>query len=85
MKKEKNTVFSNITLGIQFAVIMVVFVYGGYRLDLHMQMTPVFVSLGAAAGMGTGLYNLLHELKRMDKNKEEKKEGRKKDRDIKWN
>ncbi len=85
MKKERSSVFSNITLGIQFAVIMVIFVYGGYRLDLYMQMTPVFVSLGAAAGMGTGLYNLLHELKRMEKMKNEQKEAGKKNRDIKWN
>jgi F0F1-type ATP synthase assembly protein I len=43
-----------------------IFVYAGYRLDLYLKKTPVFLSLGALLGMVIGFYHLMKELQRVN-------------------
>ena len=79
-------VFANITIGLQLAVTMLIFVYGGHRLDLYFDKSPLFLVVGTALGMVLGFYHLLKELQVTDKKKDdggnvEKKEEKR----IKWN
>ena len=81
--KRTNTAFAHITMGIELAVIMLAFVYGGYKLDVIFDKIPLFICLGAAVGMGVGLYNLMRGLKVIEKTiKEEKKNEAEKP--VKW-
>lgn len=73
------TAFTHITLGLELAAIMFIFVYGGYRLDLHFDKSPLFVAAGAAFGMAAGLYNLLRALKKIEANRAKKNNGKKDD------
>ena len=66
-KNTSKSIFAYTTLGIQLAVLMVIFVYGGFRLDNYLKTSPLFVALGAFSGFGIGLYNLIKGLKQMDK------------------
>jgi len=84
-------VFANITIGLQLAITMLVFVYGGHKLDLYFDKSPLFLAIGTALGMALGFYHLLKDLqvdnKKIDgKNDVEKKdvENHEKKR-IKWN
>ncbi|MCU0847201.1 MAG: AtpZ/AtpI family protein [Spirochaetes bacterium] len=79
-KSSKRTVFANITVGMQFGITVSIFVYGGYRLDLYLNKSPLFVSIGAMLGMVIGFYNLMKELS-YETHKE--KEDRNKKR-IRW-
>lgn len=70
MLDSKNTskvIFAYSTIGIQLAILMVVFVYSGYRLDIYLDSGPWFVLLGAFLGFGGGLYNLIKGLKQIEK------------------
>ena len=76
MKRKSNSAFGHITMGIELAVIMLAFVYGGYKLDVTFDKMPLFICLGAALGMGAGLYNMMRRLKALEKAiKEEEKNG----------
>ncbi len=81
-KKTITSIYAYSTIGLQLAIILVISVYGGYRLDLWLDTSPVFVLVGSCFGMGAGLYNLLKGLKEIDKflseEKQQKKEERKK-------
>jgi F0F1-type ATP synthase assembly protein I len=84
---DKNTiksVFAYSTLGIQLAFFMVLFVYGGYKLDNHMKTSPLFTALGALLGFGSGLYNLLKGLRQMDKDTKDEKSNSNKENKSKW-
>lgn len=72
MKKQSKQVFTNITMGMQLAVTMLLFVYIGYRLDVYYDKMPLFLCLGTFIGFAAGLYNLLKELRSFD---EKKKHG----------
>ncbi len=83
-KRFANALIAYSTAGLQLAIVLVLFVYGGYRLDLRLQTTPVFILLGSAVGMIAGLYNLLRGLKDIDRMlKQERKEGKEEKR-TKW-
>jgi F0F1-type ATP synthase assembly protein I len=86
--KNQTSAFAHITLGIQLAVIMLVFVYGGYKLDVYFDKMPLFVCIGLLIGMAAGFYNLMRELKAMDKSQKETKEsnknGESEDETLKW-
>ena len=62
MAKKSQTVFVNITVGLQLAVTILIFIYVGYRLDLHFDKSPLFLCLGAFLGLGAGMYNLIKSL-----------------------
>ncbi|MDR3237127.1 MAG: AtpZ/AtpI family protein [Spirochaetia bacterium] len=79
MKNQTSSAFSHITLGIQLAVIMLIFVYGGYKLDVYFDKMPLFVCIGLFVGMAAGFYNLMRELKAMDKSLKESKENKEND------
>ncbi|MFH0976713.1 MAG: AtpZ/AtpI family protein [Spirochaetota bacterium] len=66
-KNTGKTIAAYTTLGIQIAVFMVLFVYGGYKIDVYFETSPLFVAVGAILGMGASLYNLLTGLRQMDK------------------
>lgn len=87
MEKKNNTsrvVFANITVGMQLAIIILVFVYGGYKLDLHFDKSPVFIGIGTVLGMVIGFYHLFKELADMNKREKEAQQSEKQVR-KKWN
>ena len=62
-RSQSRAVFTNITIGLQLGITVFAFVYGGYRLDIYYNRSPVFVSIGAVLGMIVGFYHLIRELK----------------------
>lgn len=86
MKKRKyvNALMAYSTAGLQLAIILTLFVFGGYKLDVKYNTSPVFILLGSILGMGTGLYTLLRGLKEIDALLKKEKEGKKVDRRSKW-
>ncbi len=79
-------VFANITIGLQLAITMLVFVYGGHKLDLYFDKSPLFLAVGTALGLALGFYHLLKDLQVDNKKVDEKRgvENHEKKR-IKWN
>lgn len=55
------------TIGIQLAITILVFLYGGFLLDKHFKSSPVFVVIGTIIGMGAGFYNLMKSLSELDR------------------
>ena len=85
MKRDSSgrPVFAHITIGLQLAITILLFVYGGYRLDLYYKKSPLFLIIGTGLGMCLGFYHLMKEL-----NQEEKKpniEPEEEKKRIKWN
>ena len=76
-------VFANITIGLQLAITILIFVYAGYRLDLYYQKSPIFLLIGTAVGMCLGFYHLLKELARINNKQNIDTEEEKKR--TKWN
>jgi F0F1-type ATP synthase assembly protein I len=81
-KNTTKSLFAYSTLGIQLALFMILFVYGGYRLDNYLKTSPLFVALGSVLGLGAGLYNLLKGLQQMDKMSQ--KDKTEKENKTKW-
>jgi len=85
-KNSGQVVFANITIGLQLAITMLVFVYGGHRLDLYLDKSPLFLVIGTVLGMALGFYHLLKDLqvteKKGDEVKDEEKHMKKR---VKWN
>ena len=71
-------------MGIELAVVMLIFVYGGYKLDVIFDKLPVFVCLGTAVGMGAGLYNMMRGINAMEKNTKENEEENEAEKSVKW-
>ena len=84
MKKKSNMAFAHITMGLELAAIMLIFVYGGYKLDVTFDKMPLFVCLGSAIGMGAGLYNMMRGLSAMEKAMKENREGDEAEKSVKW-
>jgi F0F1-type ATP synthase assembly protein I len=61
---------------------MVLFVYGGFRLDGYLKTSPLFVALGAVIGFGGGIYNLINGLRHMERMSKE--ESNDKQNKTKW-
>lgn len=74
MKKKSYAVFENITMGMQLAIIMLIFVYGGYKLDMHFDKLPIFLCLGTFVGLGAGLYHLIKSLYASEKSRKKNEE-----------
>lgn len=61
-KTSSKLVFQHVTIGLQMAITVFIFVYGGYLLDNRFSTTPLLVSVGAFVGMGAGFYNLIRQV-----------------------
>lgn len=84
MDKQRGTgqvVFAHITIGIQLAITILIFVFAGNWLDAHFDKSPLFLIIGTALGMGIGFYHLLKDLQG-EETKEKKTKERKR---VKWN
>ncbi len=66
-KSTAKQVFQYSSIGLQLAITLLIFVYGGYKLDSHYHTEPLFVVIGLVLGMGAGFYNLYKELSGIDK------------------
>ena len=71
------------TIGMQLAITLLLFLYGGYKLDEHYDSGPWFVVLGTFLGMAAGFYNLLRGMKQLNEYTRKMAE-RDKDKRIKW-
>jgi F0F1-type ATP synthase assembly protein I len=80
--KTSRVVFTHITIGLQLAMTVLIFVYGGFKLDERYNKSPLFVTLGAALGMCLGFYHLIKELNQ--ENKREKHESEDTRKKIRW-
>jgi len=68
-------VFDYSSIGLQLAITLLIFVYGGYKLDIRYKTEPLFVVVGVVLGMGIGFYNLFKELSGIEKHEKENKEN----------
>lgn len=85
-KDSGQVVFANITVGLQLAITMLLFVYGGHRLDLYFDKSPLFLVIGTVLGMALGFYHLLKDLQVVEKTEKKGEEGETKEKKrIKWN
>ncbi len=89
MVNKKNSgreVFAHVTVGLQLGITMVIFVYGGFRLDLYFRKSPLFLVIGTVFGMTLGFYHLLKNLQVSNKKSDILKSREKQDeKRIKWN
>lgn len=89
MVNKKNSgrdVFSHVTIGLQLAITMLIFVFGGYKLDLYFNKSPLFLIAGTFLGMGLGFYHLLKNLQVGNKkNDMQKGKDMPDEKRIKWN
>lgn len=85
MSKSNTTkaAFAHITIGIQLAITVLIFVYAGYRLDLYYNTTPIFLSIGTVLGMALGFYHLIKDLQSSSK-KDAKDDDEEKKRKVRW-
>jgi ATP synthase protein I len=51
----------------QFGVALLLFGYGGYRIDAAYGWTPWGLLTGILTGMGLGLWNMIRQLDRIEK------------------
>jgi len=78
-------VFANITIGLQLAITMVIFVYGGNKLDLYFNKSPLFLVIGTILGMCLGFYHLFKNLQAGNKREEKLNDKNRNEKRIKWN
>jgi F0F1-type ATP synthase assembly protein I len=83
-KNSGQVVFAHITIGLQLGITMFIFVYGGHRLDLYFNKSPLFLIVGTVLGMCIGFYHLLKELHVGDKKKDKDADEKIKP-NVKWN
>lgn len=58
--------YTLLTIGITFALTLVLFVYGGLRLDQRMGTTPLWTLVGAVVGMGFAGFWMYQRLRRLN-------------------
>ena len=64
--KSKNIYIAYSTIGIQLAATILIFIYAGYKLDIHYDTSPLYIIIFAFLGLGLGFYNLIKSLKGID-------------------
>ena len=52
-------------VGVHFAVTILVFAYGGYRLDLWLDTSPWFLLIGVFVGFFGGMLSLVNRVKKV--------------------
>jgi len=82
-KNSGRIVFAHITIGLQLAITIFVFVYAGYRLDLYFNKSPLFLAICTAFGMGIGFYHLLKDIQGTSKKDDDN--DVKEQKRVKWN
>jgi len=91
LKKDSSgrPVFAHITIGLQLAITMLIFVYGGHRLDLYYKKSPVFLLIGTVLGMCLGFYHLMKDLSKDNKDNKKSNTGQEEEKEekkrIRWN
>lgn len=75
-KSAAKQVLAYSSVGLQLAITLLIFVYGGYKLDRHYHSEPWFLVGGTIIGMVLGFYNLYKELSGLEKSAPGKKEDR---------
>ncbi len=84
-KSSGQLILSHLTIGLQLAITIMIFVYGGYRLDLYFDKSPLFLAVGTVIGMALGFYHLMKNLQStIKKSENDKPDGHKRIR-KKWN
>jgi len=66
--QRRNYLLRYTTVGLEFAIIVGLFVWIGFMLDRRFQITPVLTVWGTGIGFGVGIYRLVRigrELQRM--------------------
>lgn len=63
------------TIGLQLAITILLFIYVGYKADEHFRSSPWLFILSVALGMTAGFYNLIRELKNIDRIVENRPRG----------
>lgn len=87
MKKKKasnQVIFANITIGLQLAITIFIFVYAGNWLDIRYNTSPIFLAVGTILGMGIGFYHMMMQLGSQN-SKEENEENHEERKRVKWN
>lgn len=74
-------VFAHITIGIQLAITILIFVLGGNWLDVRFNKSPLFLIIGTTLGMAIGFYHLMKDLQ----GEESKEKNIKERKRVKWN
>lgn len=69
--------FAYTTVGLQLAFTLLVFVYGGHKLDIRFNSEPWFLVAGVVLGMLLGFYNLFKELGSIDRDTADDRKERK--------
>jgi len=79
-------VATHITIGLQLAITILLFVYGGYYIDSRYDKSPVFTTIGAFLGMILGFYSFMREIQQEEKMQKTDKEecNRKEKKRIRW-
>jgi len=85
-RNTSQVVVTHITIGLQLAITILLFVFAGYYLDQRYSKSPIFTALGAFAGMIFGFYSFMKEIQQEEKKqkaerKDEQNGNRKR---IKW-
>ncbi len=78
-------IFAHITVGLQLAITMLIFVYGGHKLDLYLNKTPLFLVIGTIVGMVLGFYHLLKNLQIGNDNVSLNNKKKDENKRVKWN
>ncbi|HNR90483.1 MAG TPA: AtpZ/AtpI family protein [Spirochaetota bacterium] len=55
------------TIGLQLAITILLFIYVGYKADEHFRSSPWLFILSVVLGMTAGFYNLIRELRNIDR------------------
>ena len=69
--KSSNIYLTYSTIGIQLALTILLFLYAGYKLDIHNETSPLYIIIFAFSGLGLGFYNLIKSLKNIENIKPE--------------
>ncbi len=80
--KSSQTAFLYVTIGLQLAITVTAFVFGGYYLDNRFKSSPLYVTIGAVLGMILGFYHLIKQLKDIEEREKRRKTEEKKS--SKW-
>ena len=81
-KRPSQVIFTHITLGLQLAITIFIFVYAGHYLDNKYQKSPLFLAIGTVIGMGIGFYHMMKELQRDEKSDDDDDDDEKKR--VRW-
>jgi len=74
-------IFAHITIGIQLAITILLFVLAGNWLDTRFKKSPLFLVIATALGMAIGFYHLLKDLQGEESKDRKLKEKKR----VKWN